>query len=172
MTRRVNTYSNLYISDMANIKPKYLQKINKNINHAYEIMDIDYLERPVIVIVNTKEINGNVGLYSAINNTLYISDDVLFLKGDNSFADYHEMWHTKQANDYIKAGNVITASTYKDYLEQLKIISKNKIDKLGIDEYNVSEISEYARKSYFYGKYDEVEAEFMIKKLSEEGKIK
>ena len=54
--------------------------------------------------------------------------------------------------------------------QQMKVIivecpSKNgvsfNIDALGINEYNVGKISDYAKKMLDYGRYDEVEAEYM-----------
>ena len=39
--------------------------------------------------------------------------------------------------------------------------AKKFIDKKGIKEYNVIEISEYARANYLSGRFDEVEAEYM-----------
>ena len=37
------------------------------------------------------------------------------------------------------------------------------IDSLGITQYNVGEVSEYAEKKYLRDRYDEVEAEYMTR---------
>lgn len=39
-------------------------------------------------------------------------------------------------------------------------MAKNEIDRLGINKYNVDEISDYAFRMYRQGRYDEVEAEY------------
>jgi hypothetical protein len=47
-------------------------------------------------------------------------------------------------------------------LRELKIKEcKKRIDALGINEYNVGKISEYALRMYELRRYDEVEAEYM-----------
>lgn len=38
---------------------------------------------------------------------------------------------------------------------------KERIDRFGITEYNVGEISEHAKKSYMRERYDEMETEYM-----------
>lgn len=41
---------------------------------------------------------------------------------------------------------------------------KQNVDNLGVNEYNVGEISEYAKSQYSLGRFDEVEAEIMTKR--------
>ena len=43
--------------------------------------------------------------------------------------------------------------------------SRNNIEKLGIKDYNVYNISDYAGDSFLSGRYDEVEAEHYVKKF-------
>ena len=70
------------------------------------------------------------------------------------------MWHCKQATKYEKKHGKITKENYKEYITALRAECKAKLDRLGITEENVKEISEYAKDMYFAGKYDEVEAEY------------
>lgn len=61
----------------------------------------------------------------------------------------------------------ITKENYGKYIRELNKECKKTIDALGIYEYNVGEISNYAKKMYFTNRYDEVEAEYMTLKKKE-----
>ena len=69
--------------------------------------------------------------------------------------------------EYEKKHGKITEDNYAEYITQLRIECKAKFDRLGISEKNISVISAYAARSYKYGKYDEVEAEYETKKALE-----
>ena len=47
-----------------------------------------------------------------------------------------------------------------EYFPWLLVKAKKNIDALGINEYNVNSISEYAKYAYLVGRYDDVEAEY------------
>ena len=65
-----------------------------------------------------------------------------------------------------KYGKVITEETrYTEYMPWLLEKSRNNIEKLGIKDYNVYNISDYAGDSFLSGRYDEVEAEYYVKKF-------
>lgn len=83
----------------------------------------------------------------------------------------HEMWHMKQAYEFCKRhGYVIKRENYDEYLHLLSadckhLLSadcKKRIEEKGINAYNVGNISVYARREFYAGRYDEVEAEFMV----------
>ncbi len=75
----------------------------------------------------------------------------------------HEMWHMKQAYEFCKRhGYVITRENYGEYLHLLSADCKKRIQEKGINAYNVGNISVYARREFYAGRYDEVEAEFMV----------
>ena len=77
------------------------------------------------------------------------------------YTQRHEMWHCFQADNYRLNGGIITdGENYKAYLKNIRSKAKIKIDKLGINESNVSEISKYANDMFGLGKFDEVEAEY------------
>lgn len=62
---------------------------------------------------------------------------------------FHEMWHCKQVTDYEKKYGKITKENYKEYLAVLRAeCTAAKLDRLGITEENVKEISEYADDMY------------------------
>lgn len=70
--------------------------------------------------------------------------------------------HMKQAENFREAGWTITQENRGRYIEELCKESKKRLDKAGVDAYNVREISSYAFKNFRDGRYDEVEAEYMV----------
>ena len=64
------------------------------------------------------------------------------------------------AEDLCKVLDCSIAHSYK-VIRELNKECKKTIDVLGINEYNVGKISDYAEKMLDYGRYDEVEAEYM-----------
>lgn len=162
--RKIDTYpGEVYVSDAANIKPKGLHEINKNTEDAMKKWGVPKERKPKLVIVSPDEL-GAYGKYDAVTNTVYyvpqiaVGDDIV-APGDT---EYHEVWHLKQADDYRKADKDITQESKRDYIETLCKQCKRRIDKLGITQYNVGEISEYAKRMYERARYDEVEAEYMM----------
>lgn len=153
-SRKVKAYEEVYISDRAIIKPKSLHKIRKYNNELTKKYGIS--QKPDILIVTDEELNYNVlGVYLAISNVVVYPSNVA------EDTQRHEMWHCFQADNYRLNGGIITdEENYKTYLKNIRSKAKIKIDKLGINESNVSEISDYAKKMYLYGMFDEVEAEY------------
>lgn len=152
----------VYISDKANIKPRALHEIYNNTMKAIELWGISKNRKPEIRIVSYEELEA-YGKYNAVDNVVYyipevVSEDIV---GGKAITEYHEMWHMKQAEKFRDKGWDITKENYGDYLEKLNKECKKRIDALGINEYNVGKISEYAKKSYIAQRYDEVEAEYM-----------
>ena len=80
-----------------------------------------------------------------------------------STIERHELWHCRQAYDFRKKGWIITEENYGEYLSALCEEKRKVIAKLGINQYNVSEISDYAFKKFFDDRFDEVEAEYMVR---------
>lgn len=153
-SRKVKTYEEVYISDRAIIKPKALHKIRKYNNELTKKYGIS--QKPDILIVTNEELNYNVsGVYLAISNVVVYPSNVA------EYTQRHEMWHCFQADNYRLNGGIITdEENYKAYLKNIRSKAKIKIDKLGINDSNVSEISKYANDMFELGKFDEVEAEY------------
>lgn len=164
--RQVSTYNTpVYISDQAQMKPKELHAINKNTENALKQWGVNLDSKPKIVVVGDDELFGALGLYDPCENVVYYAQsiarkEVQEAAGGEGVVEYHEMWHMKQAEDFRKAGWTITRENRGDYLSELCGKCKNHIDKLGIAENNVGEISDYAEKMYLRGRFDEVEAEY------------
>ena len=170
---KVEGYSdNMYVSEKVTIKPKALHNISKATAMAVKTFNIAEQSRPDIIVVNDEEIAYALACYNAVKNAIFYSPTVgdrakakIFQQGmaqsnDMYSTPFHEMWHCKQAMEYEKKHGKITKENYKEYLAVLKAECKAKIDRLGITEENVSEISKYASDMYFAENYDEVEAEY------------
>lgn len=152
----------VYISDKANIKPRALHEIYNNTMKAMELWGISKNRRPEIRIVSYEELEA-YGKYNAVDNVVYyipevVSEDIV---GGKAITEYHEMWHMKQAEKFRSKGWNITKENYGKYIRELNKECKKTIDVLGINEYNVGKISDYALRMYELRRYDEVEAEYM-----------
>ena len=159
--QRVTTYGDeVYVSDNAKIKPMTLHRIKTHNDEILKEYGID--KKPKIVIFDINEYSGAYGKYNAVDNTVYYCSDILSkeLKKDVDTVR-HELWHMNQAEEYRVKFGEITDENYLDYVTYTCGVAKKYIDKMGINEYNVGEISDYAKKMYKYSRYDEVEAEYI-----------
>lgn len=158
--QRVTTYGDeVYVSDNTKIKPMTLHRIKTHNDEILKEYRID--KKPKIVIFDINEYSGAYGKYNAVDNTVYYCSDILSkeLKKDVDTVR-HELWHMNQAEEYRVKFGEITDENYLDYIAYTCGVAKKYIDKIGINEYNVGEISKYAEKMYRLHRYDEVEAEY------------
>lgn len=164
---RVTTYNTpVYVSKKATVKPKALHQINKNTEAAMRLYGIDIEKKPTIVITGDTELGNAAGLYDARSNTVYYAaslkrEGLLAETGGEGATEYHEMWHLRQAEEFRESGWVITSENYGDYILALDRKCKSRLERTGINEYNIPKISEYAKKIGIIGRYDEVEAEYV-----------
>lgn len=159
--QRVTTYGDeVYVSDNTKIKPMTLHRIKTHNDEILKEYGID--KKPKIVIFDINEYSGAYGKYNAVDNTVYYCSDILSkeLKKDVDTVR-HELWHMNQAEEYRAKFGEITDENHLDYIAYTCGVAKKYIDKMGINEYNVGEISDYAKKMYKYSRYDEVEAEYI-----------
>lgn len=164
--RKVDTYLNeVFISDKVDIKSRALHLINQNTERALKEWGILAKRIPRIVIVSPDEMPTALGKYNAIQNTVFYVPQVVDNKivPDKGNVEFHEMWHMKQAENFRDKYGEITKENYGKYIEYSCKQAKKIIDQAGIDRYNVSEISEYAKRMFGRLRYDEVEAEYMTK---------
>lgn len=175
-TYRVNklegTQFEMYASVNAKVKPKELHDIQKTLKEAIALINPpkDYTV-PKICILTIDETMA-VARYSSFHNRLTIAQgEFLHSVSNKDFVapnDYratavHELLHWLDAMEYIdKHGAITSQAEYRQYLVNRH---KKQLEKLGINEYNVSKISEYAKESYRYGKFDEVYTEYRVLKL-------
>lgn len=161
--KKINTYQeDIYVSDNVDIKPRTLHEIYTNTVKALKKWDISKDRMPEIRILSKDELKA-YGKYDAVNNVVYYIPEIANkdIVGQKGVTEYHEMWHMKQAEKFRSKGWNITKENYGEYIRELNKECKKTIDALGINEYNVGKISDYAKKMLDYGRYDEVEAEYM-----------
>ena len=163
-TRKVLSYSgNVYISENATIKPKSLHQINKNTEDAIKQWEIPLDRKPKIVIVSPDEMPTAYGKYDATQNTVFYIPQIADKKVVKNQGDieFHEIWHMKQAENFRRQNGKITKENYREYIQSACRDAKKTVDRVGINEYNVGEISKYARDKYMEERFDEVETEYM-----------
>lgn len=175
---RIDGYNNnISVSERVTVKPKALHTINKATDAAAKAMNISDSKKPAIVVASDEEMNYAIAKYDATQNTVLYSPSVGDRNkiksiqkdqaaGEDTFSTpFHEMWHCKQAQDFEAKHGKITKENYHEYISNLRAECKDRLDKAGVSEKNVGDISRYAADSYKNGIYDEVEAEFATKKL-------
>ena len=74
---------------------------------------------------------------------------------------YHEIQRWRQAEEYKKK----YGSLGGNYIQNLCAECNRKLDRIGINEYYVSEISKYAEQNFLIERFDEVDAEYEVKHL-------
>ena len=79
-------------------------------------------------------------------------------KEEQNHTIIHESFHRKDYEDYLAKGNEYINK--KSYIESVSKKAKERLDKMGINEYNVGTISDYATDMYSLGRYDEVYTEY------------
>lgn len=119
---------------------------------------------PKIIIVAVSELEA-YGKYVAYDNILYFIPEVVKpeISEGSAITEYHELWHMKQAERFRDKGWNFIRDNHKKYIEALSKDCKKRIDAFGITEYNVEDISKYAKDNYEAERYDEVEAEYMTR---------
>ncbi|MBE5852270.1 MAG: hypothetical protein E7299_04860 [Lachnospiraceae bacterium] len=175
----IDGYSKVYVEEGVKIKPKALHTITKNIDEAIDFYRGDKSRKPIIAVVAMKNLNGALGKYDCVQNVIYIAPDTgdakmlsVFFAMDKNVAigstEYHETWHWMQAQGY--KGTITEANRNVEYMPWLVEKCKKNIVSLGINEYNVNEISSYAAKAFVWERYDEVEAEYYTLKCLKRGR--
>ena len=162
--REVESYPRgIYISDKAYIKPRALHEINQRTEQALKEWKISPERKPKIVIVSPDEMPTAYGKYDAVTNTVFYIPEIADRRAveNSGEIEYHEMWHLKQAEEFRKKYGDITLENRGEYVRFACELAKRRLDRLGIDEYNVDEISDYAKRMYNRERYDEVEAEYV-----------
>lgn len=168
-----------FVSQNANIKAKHLHELNSQFFESLGIHKIKSMDNmPRIIIASAREMKYDVfGNYEAVNNTLYINESLLDfnlmkrvhkaeinpLTNSRNETMVHELFHWKEAQTYEKTHGKIT--NQNAYVEEYRRICEIRIAKLEEKGYNLSKLSDYARKKYAVDAFDEVYTEYMTKLL-------
>lgn len=168
--------NNIYLSQNSQINAKALHEIDVKISKSMKKMGIKASESfPAVYIITHEEMAKNaIASYNPISNVLCIDEKFGYknmlsaLQKDGACPDnelstiVHELFHWKDAREYIRHHGAITRENYGAYINHLNNNRKKILDKKGIDEYNVSEISNYAKRSYFENDFDETFTELRV----------
>ncbi len=180
VSRLTNTKNKVYISSEAKIKPKQQQELDRNITDVLDMLNVkDKSIQPVVAILSDSEMANNaVASYNPSQNVVYVRQALLDYEKlstlqdqlacpDNKYSTLlHEYIHWSDAEKYRnKNGNFKDKEDYDNYIKNLRKQCKLKLDKAGISEYNVSEISKYAFRKCVEGEYDEVYTEYRVKQI-------
>lgn len=168
--------NDIYVSDSIKLKRRELHFANTNVTEALKKIGGGLEDkRPRVIIISDEEMQtGAVASYNYEINVLYLRKQAtdrkillslqkgLAVSGDPQSTYVHEFIHWKDRMEYEKKH-----SRSSDYLKWLRNRCQKQLDTIGISEYNVGEISNYAEMSYRKGHYDEVFTEYRTRQLLE-----
>lgn len=174
--------NNIYLSESSQIDAKALHEVDVKISKSIKKMGIAASDDiPDIYVITHDEMAKNaIASYNPITNVMCIDEKfglnniLSALQRDGACPDnelstvVHELFHWKDAQEYKKHHGSITRENYNEYIQHLNKNRKKILDKMGINEYNVSEISKYASQSYLVQYYDEVFTELRVLNLLKE----
>lgn len=174
--------NNIYLSESSQIDAKALHEVDVKISKSIKKMGIAASDDlPDIYVITHDEMAKNaIASYNPITNVMCIDEKfglnniLSALQRDGACPDnelstvVHELFHWKDAQEYKKHHVSITRENYNEYIQHLNTNRKKILDKMGINEYNVSEISKYASQSYLVQYYDEVFTELRVLNLLKE----
>ena len=174
--------NNIYLSESSQIDAKALHEVDVKISKSIKKMGIAASDDiPDIYVITHDEMAKNaIASYNPITNVMCIDEKfglnniLSALQRDGACPDnelstvVHELFHWKDAQEYKKHHGSITRENYNEYIQHLNKNRKKILDKMGINEYNVSEISKYASQSYLVQCYDEVFTELRVLNLLKE----
>lgn len=156
----VNSRNNVFVSDEINLKPRELHRIEQQIDVAKKAAAVSSDVRYVI-IPDYELGKATGGRFDPDTNSIYIK--VMQDKSEQLYTIVHESFHLKDFENYIAEGN--TYADKRSYIMEICEKSKRKLDKLGVNEYNVDKISEYASDMYEKGRFDETLTEYRTVKV-------
>lgn len=176
-----NSANNIYISKDAHVKPKQLHQIDMKVSEAHKLLGTaDTENKPDIIIITSAEMaKSAVAAYNPVANRFFITDSVAVYKkdampdfmkcfacGSDDRSSYiHELYHWKDAQEYIRKHGEITKGNLGSYFEWVNSKSKKALDKAQENGYNIIEMKQYAKDSYNDGNFSETFTEYRVDKL-------
>lgn len=169
----------LYFTDNVQLKPKELHQMELMLDDVYSMLGNPTESRPTVVLVSDSELNsGSIATYNAMQNTIRIYsglatesiDTISKLQADGVCPDdrrstlLHEHIHWQDAQEYQRLyGKIKTNTDASKYIDWIRQKAEKWLYKAASKGYNVSEISEYALKSFKDCEYDETYTEYRVK---------
>lgn len=162
----------VYISDRIIESPEVvMDKVEPYLIEGLDAVGRDHGELPDFIIADVTELSGANGRYLYDSNTVVLVPKVF---GDaaendeyNAHLSFHELLHWSDCQDEAKINPGLKED---DLVAIITEKSRETLDKLGINTYNVDEISDYAEAAFDKGRYDEVLVEYRVKGLMEDRK--
>ena len=166
-----NTVPAIYKEYGLSVKPRQLSNIQKRINKAEQVLNINNDEDfPKIIIVGDDCMRpGAVAAYNPFNNEMLITRDAGagiskikelqkgFACANNEISTFvHELIHWKMTQEFKKRNREIPPN----YLSIIRGDCKKRLARIPEEEY--TSVSEYAELSKVSMKYDEVYTEYLV----------
>lgn len=151
--RLMGLENEIYISDSTQIKPRKLHEINTILTKAYKLLGIND-SKPICVILGSDQLGKIGGRYDPMSNTIFVKQ---IRNKKQKHLIIHELIHFKDSLAY--KNKIGTIYNNDDLINYNCKKMRAKLDKLGVDEYNVNKISSYAETMYKLGRYDEAYTE-------------
>lgn len=171
---KTSAVNDIYLSESVKVKRKAFHQFDMNIGKVYELLGATTSNnKPKICIIAPSEMASNaIASYNPaenrlnINAVLFYTDNLSELQKGFACPEseistiLHELIHWQEAEKYRgKFGEITSFDEYIEYL------NKKFTPKLAKEGYNISGISEYARKCYKQNLFDEVYTEYRVKQL-------
>lgn len=180
VSRLSNTNNKIYISNEVKIKPKQQQELDRDITAVLDILNVkDKSIQPMAVVISDYEMANNaVASYNPVKNVVYIRQTILDYNKliplqeqlacpKNKYSTLlHEYIHWSDAEKHRKKySDFANADDFNRYIKKLRNQCKAKLDKAGVNGYNIKEISNYAVDKYASEEYDECYTEYRVKQF-------
>lgn len=157
----------VYISDKIYDNAKdIMDRFEPYLKNALNLVGKENREIPNFIIADATELTKASGRYLYEPNTVVL---VPKLFGDMSENDkynkhltIHELLHWGDCQDMSKK---YPNASEDELVNHVINWAKDKLDKIGIDKYSVTNISSYAREKFSEGRFDEVYVEYRTKQL-------
>lgn len=179
---KVETYQEheMYISDNVKVKRRQLFNINQRITDAFVILGQQNIgQKPIFCIISQDEMQTTaIASYNFVENMIFLTPSLgenhqvisklthQFSKSENPISTIlHELIHWQDAQEYKRRRNIDIIVDKMEYRRYCNNKAREKLEKSGIDGYNVGEISRYAKKMYQLDEFDEVLVELVVKKM-------
>lgn len=174
---KTSAVNDIYLSESVKVKRKAFHQFDMNIGKVYELLGATTSNnKPKICIIAPSEMASNaIASYNPaenrlnINAVLFYTDNLSELQKGFACPEseistiLHELIHWQEAEKYRGKFGEITS--FDEYIEYLNKKFTPKLAKLEKEGYNISGISEYARKCYKQNLFDEVYTEYRVKQL-------
>lgn len=168
------TKNELYVSERVDITNKKIRKFDSCYSRALKFVGASYENIPDIVIVDSTELKLNsIGSFDARTNNLYIykgldtyeskkiNNPKKMMNEENALITFvHELNHWKDSLEYEKKYGKISKDNYLDYLDYCNKKGYELFENMLKKGYDISEVSNYAKRSILSGNYDEIRIDY------------